>query len=88
MASLVSRAAIAAVVFFAVLYQFIFKELLFQSLGYGRRVQSIKDYSKYKCERLQIENLESCEDMFFHEETGSLYMACSRVTSRIQWTPA
>lgn len=86
--TLLSRAAIIGVVFIAVLYQFIFKQIIFGTLGYGRKVQSIKDFPNVNCEKIDELGLEGCEDMWLHEKTGYLYMACSDSQSRTQWFPA
>lgn len=85
---LISRAAIVGVVFIAVLYQFVFKSIIFDALGYGRKVQSIKDFNNLQCEKIDELGLEGCEDMWLHEKTGYLYMACSESQSRVDWLPA
>ncbi|KAH8679569.1 putative serum paraoxonase/arylesterase 2 [Tricladium varicosporioides] len=88
MVNLVSKAAIVSAVVVGVLYQFVFKTLLFDVLGYGRKVWSIKDFNNVKCEKIDELGLEGCEDMWLHEKTGYLYMACSDTRSRQQWLPA
>jgi arylesterase / paraoxonase len=88
MANLLSRVAIVGVVFIAVAYQFIFKSIIFDILGYGRAVLSIKDFPDIRCEKITELGLEGCEDMWLHEPTGFLYMACSDSQSRTQWLPA
>ncbi|KAG4440936.1 hypothetical protein IFR05_003565 [Cadophora sp. M221] len=85
---LVSRAAIIGVVFIGILYQFVFKTIIFDALGYGRKVQSIKDFNKFQCEKVDDLGLEGCEDMWLHDKTGYLYMACSDSQSRVDWLPA
>ncbi|KAG4420528.1 hypothetical protein IFR04_006348 [Cadophora malorum] len=85
---LISKAAIVGVVFIAVLYQFVFKSIIFDALGYGRKVQSIKDFNNLQCEKIDELGLEGCEDMWLHEKTGYLYMACSDSQSRVDWLPA
>ncbi len=86
--TLLSRAAIVGVVFISILYQFVFKQLIFGTLGYGRKIQSIKDFPNVHCEKIDELGLEGCEDMWLHEKTGYLYMACSDSRSRTQWLPA
>ncbi|KAE8441063.1 hypothetical protein EG329_005892 [Mollisiaceae sp. DMI_Dod_QoI] len=88
MVNLISKIAIVGVVFLAVLYQFIFKSIIFDSLGYGRHVQSIKDFPRFQCQKVDDLGLEGCEDMWLHEKTGFLYLACSGSQSRTQWLPA
>jgi arylesterase / paraoxonase len=88
MANLLSRFAIVGVVFVAVAYQFIFKSIIFDTLGYGRTVLSIKDFPDIRCEKITELGLEGCEDMWLHEPTGFLYLACSDSQSRTQWLPA
>lgn len=88
MVNLVSKVAITGVVFTAVLYQFVFKFLVFDILGHGRKVDSIKDYSHARCEKIDKLGLEGCEDMWLHQKTGFLYMACSNSDERVQWLPA
>lgn len=88
MVHLASKFAITGVVFIGVLYQFFFKHVIFDVLGYGRKVGSIKDYSNARCEKIVELGLEGCEDMWLHQKTGFLYMACSDTESRQQWLPA
>jgi arylesterase/paraoxonase len=88
MINLASKVAIVGAVIIAALYQFFFKSIIFDALGYGRKVLSIKDFNNIKCEKIDELGLEACEDMWLHEPTGYLYMACSDSLSRTQWTPA
>ena len=88
MVNIVSKIAITGVVFIAILYQFVFKTLIFGTLGYGRKIQSLKDFDNVRCEAIELPGLESCEDMWLHEPTGFLYMACSSVEGRTKWLPA
>lgn len=88
MVNLLSKIAITGVAIVAILYQFVFKDLLVGAVGYGRKTHSIKEYPNLKCERIEIPGLEACEDMWLHEETGLLYMACSTTQSRLSWLPA
>lgn len=88
MVNLVSKLAVVGVVFVAVLYQFLLKSFIFDFLGYGRKVLSIKDFEDIRCERITELGLEGCEDMWLHQSTGFLYMACSDSRSRTEWLPA
>lgn len=88
MVNLISKVAIVGVIFIGVLYQYVFKTLLFDIIGYGRQVQSIKEFPQISCKRIDELGLEGCEDMWLHEPTGYLYMACSDTRSRMQWLPA
>lgn len=87
MAGTARTIAVISVAALAILYQFVFKDLIFGTLGYGRTVQSIKDYPSYNCQRIEVPGLEACEDMWLHEDTGYLYMACSETKSRQSWCP-
>jgi arylesterase/paraoxonase len=88
MVNLTSKVAIVGVVIAAAFYQFFFKSIIFDALGYGRKVLPIKDFNHIKCEKIDELGLEACEDMWLHEPTGYLCMACSDSHSRTQWTPA
>ncbi|KAF7868798.1 uncharacterized protein EAF02_009534 [Botrytis sinoallii] len=71
----------------AIFYQFLFKHVIFEVLGVGRSVSSIDAFNA-TCERIDNLGLEGCEDLWFHYDTGYLYMACSDFQSRLQWLPA
>lgn len=88
MVSLASKASIVGVALVGILYQFIFKSIVFDVLGVARKVDSIKAYSHVRCEKIDKLGLEGCEDMWMHEKTGYLYMACSDTKSRQEWLPA
>lgn len=88
MVNLASKIAIVGAAFIAIAYQFIFKTIIFDTLGYGRKVLSIKDFNNVRCERIDELGLEGCEDMWLHDATGYLYMACSDIDSRTKWLPA
>ncbi|PBP16484.1 putative serum paraoxonase/arylesterase [Diplocarpon rosae] len=79
---LLSKGAIFSVIFIAIIYQLVFKRLIFGALGYGRTIQSIHDFPNLHCEKIDELGLEGCEDMWLHDETGYLYMACSDSRSR------
>jgi arylesterase / paraoxonase len=86
MAGITSSLSIGLVTFFALFYQLALKDILFTSLGFFREIDNIGDYP-YQCQRIQAPGLEGCEDMWLHEETGSLYMACSDSIDRTGWFP-
>lgn len=88
MVNFVSKAAILGVVFIGVVYQFVAKSILFDTLGIGREVNSISAYGHVRCEKIDHLGLEGCEDMWMEEKTGYLYMACSSTKSRQEWLPA
>ncbi|RDW62531.1 hypothetical protein BP5796_10833 [Coleophoma crateriformis] len=79
--------AIVSVALIAVIYQCVFKSLLFDSLGYGRRTTNISAFN-VKCQKLQDPGLEACEDMWLHEPSGLLYLACSDSQHRPSWVPS
>ncbi|CZS93626.1 related to serum paraoxonase/arylesterase [Rhynchosporium agropyri] len=85
---LISRASTVGVVFIAILYQFVLKSLIFGALGYGRKLQFLRDFPNIQCEKIDNLGLEGCEDMWLHDKTGFLYMACSSSQSRVDWLPA
>lgn len=78
-------AVLAAVV--AVLYAIFLKEFLFTFLGVGRALDPIESFG-VRCEKIYEPGLEACEDMWLHEPSGLLYMACSDSLSRVQWNPS
>lgn len=81
------QVAFMTVIIGGILYQFVGKELYYGTLGHGRKVQSIKDYPQFDCAKIDVPGLEACEDMWLHEGTGYLYMACSTLESRQNWLP-
>ena len=88
MVNFVSKIAVFGTVFIAIAYQFLFKSIIFDTLGFGRKLSSIKEFENVQCEKVTELGLEGCEDMWLHESTGYLYMACSDSQSRTQWLPA
>lgn len=52
----------------------------------GRVLQAIEEFP-YQCRRIQHEHLEACEDTWLDDEARVLYLACSGVLSRSQWSP-
>ncbi|QSZ30682.1 hypothetical protein DSL72_000240 [Monilinia vaccinii-corymbosi] len=87
MASPLTYRAAIFVAFIATLYQFLFKRIIFDVIGFGRSISTIDMYNA-SCERIENLGLEGCEDMWFHHASGYLYMACSDIQSRLQWLPA
>ena len=88
MVNLVSKFAIFGAVIVGVLYQFIFKRLIFDTLGHGRVVTPLEHFERVRCEKITEPGLEACEHMWLHEPTGYLYMACSSSKGAINWVPA
>ncbi|KUJ19738.1 calcium-dependent phosphotriesterase [Mollisia scopiformis] len=88
MVNLISKVAIVGVVCLAVLYQLLLKRIIFDLLGVRRHVMSIKDFNHVQCQRVDDLGLEACEDMWLHEKTGFLYLACTSAQSRVEWNPA
>lgn len=71
----------------AVLYQFILRDFLFATVGLGRVVQAVSDFS-YKCHRIHGDpNIQACEDMWLDERSRTLYLACSDPVARRDWMP-
>ncbi|SJX61275.1 uncharacterized protein SRS1_10270 [Sporisorium reilianum f. sp. reilianum] len=50
--------------------------------GLGRPL----NYTSHTCTK--IPELEACEDMYLHQGSGLLYLACSDIKGRLSWTPA
>jgi hypothetical protein len=82
-----SRFAVISVTLIAVIYQFVLKTLLWDTLGYGRSITAISAFNA-RCEKIEGLGLEGCEDMWLHEPSGMLYMACSDSKSRTEWLPS
>lgn len=82
-----AQAAVILVGLVAVLYQFIVKDLIFHTFGYGRELIPFDTFFA-RCARIVQPGLEACEDMWMHEPSGMLYMACSDAKSRRDWLPA
>ena len=80
--------AVVGIALAGIVYQFVIKDLIFGAFGYGRSVQSISEFPNFNCERIEVPGLEACEDMWLHEETGYLYVACSKTESRLAWMPS
>lgn len=87
MVNLASKLVIVSVVFLAISYQFLFKSVIFGILGYGRVISTISAFN-VQCKKIDQLGLEACEDMWLHEPTGYLYMACTDSQSKTQWLPA
>ena len=87
MANLLSKVAIVGIVLIGILYQLIFKTIIFDIMGYGRVITSIKAFPHFRCEKVDELGLEACEEFWLHNATGYLYMACSDSQSRTQWFP-
>jgi hypothetical protein len=75
------------VLLIAVLYQFTLKNLIFTTLGYGRVLKPLTSFGAH-CGKVEGLGLEACEDMWLHEPSGMLYMACSNSLSRVEWLPS
>lgn len=86
MVSAVSKLTLAAGLI-AISYQALFKNLLFTILGVGRTVHPLESFG-VRCEKVREPGLEACEDMWLHEPSGLLYMACSDSLSKVQWSPS
>ncbi|KAL8747286.1 MAG: hypothetical protein Q9190_000830 [Brigantiaea leucoxantha] len=70
----------------AVIYQYYLKEVLIVSLGYGRPIQSLREFP-YTCRAVRHPDLEGCEDMWLDDKDRALYAACSNSYSHSQWYP-
>jgi arylesterase/paraoxonase len=88
MPSLLLRTTAIGAVVIGILYQFIAKAIIFDTLGYGRAVQDISMFRNARCQKIDDLGLEGCEDMWLNDRTGLLYMSCSNSRSRVHWLPA
>lgn len=88
MVNLVGKATIVLVALIAALYQFLFKSIIFDLLGYGRVISPLHTFNNVRCEKIDDLGLEGCEDMWLHEPTGFLYMSCGESKGRMEWLPA
>lgn len=75
-----------AVLLLAGLAQFAMKTITL--LGYRRAMSPLASFGNYECEKVTELGLEACEDMWLHEASGHLYMACSNAQATTQWLPA
>ena len=67
-------------------YQFLFKDIIFTSLGIKRVIQDVSDFP-YACRQIRHPQFEGCEDMWLDDDKRLLYAACAPVSGRAQWTP-
>ncbi|KAJ3909160.1 hypothetical protein F5879DRAFT_1007262 [Lentinula edodes] len=58
---------------------------LISSAGFSYTVQNF-GLEAGKCSR--VEELQACEKIVLHQETGLLYLACSTLANRAKWLPA
>ncbi|KAG0645489.1 hypothetical protein D0Z07_8533 [Hyphodiscus hymeniophilus] len=86
MVSTLLKVLTASVVLAATFYQTFLKGFIFDSLGYGRVLSPLSTFNVH-CEKVDNVGLEACEDMWLHEPSGLLYLACSKSLSRSQWFP-
>ena len=86
MVSTVAKALTVSVVLGAIVYQTYVKGIIFDLLGYGRTLSPLSSFN-VRCEKVDDVGLEACEDMWLHEPSGLLYLACSKTFSRTQWFP-
>ncbi|KAF2462512.1 serum paraoxonase/arylesteras-like protein [Lindgomyces ingoldianus] len=86
MPTLRTYSAIGAV-FLSMLYQWWLKDVLFVTLGFGRRIEPIENFP-YKCLPLQHKQLGACGDVWFDEKDRVLYAACAGMDSRNEWNPS
>jgi arylesterase/paraoxonase len=71
----------------AMIYQAVFKNLLFTILGLDKTVEPLESFGVH-CEKIREPGLQACEDMWLHEPSGLLYIACSDTLSKMQWNPS
>ena len=76
-----------ALLYCAVSWQVAWRDMLFITLGVGRKIQKIDEFP-YTCKQIRSPLLESCEDLWFDEEGRRLYAACSTIANRGGWAPS
>jgi hypothetical protein len=86
MANLYIKISVVTVVLVATLYQVALKDIIWKTAGFGRHVDNI-DAFNVRCQKIHS-IAEACEDLWLHEPTGYLYMACSDSVTRVQWLPS
>jgi arylesterase/paraoxonase len=87
MSSSLLKFGIPVVLLGAFLYQTFLKPLTFEAFGVSRVIQPLSDFP-YACRRIQNDpSLQACEDMWFHEPSRQLFLACSDSMSRREWMP-
>jgi hypothetical protein len=86
MVSLIPKLTVAAGIL-AILYQGFFKNFIFTIIGVNRPVAPLSSFGM-RCERVLEPGLEACEDMWLHDDSGLLYMACSSAQSKTRWNPS
>lgn len=87
MAGAVTNIGLSVITLAAIFYQTFFKALIFEALGVARVIQPITDFP-YNCRRIHDDpSLQACEDMWFHEQSQQLFLACSDSVSRREWIP-
>lgn len=75
------------VLFSAVLYQWLVRDLIYITIGRGRVIQPVSDF-EYKCRRIEGDpNIQACEDMWLDQKSRTLFLPCSESLARPQWLP-
>ncbi|CAD6446430.1 a2e50a8b-2e38-4eac-8cdc-076ed41a2a1f [Sclerotinia trifoliorum] len=70
-----------------IFYQYIYKSLFLDKLGYNRVLEHFLKFD-VECEKIDDVGLAGCADMWLHQESGMLYMACSDTKGRAEWFPS
>ncbi|KPI37197.1 uncharacterized protein AB675_1591 [Cyphellophora attinorum] len=70
----------------AILWQFLLKNIVFNSFGYGRVLQPLSDFP-YTCRRVTDHNIAACEDAWIDDKSRQLFLACSNALGRKAWNP-
>ncbi|KAF7852880.1 uncharacterized protein EAF02_012110 [Botrytis sinoallii] len=87
MARIGFRLALVGVAVSTIFYQFIYKSLILGTLGYNRALKPFLNFD-VECEKIDDVGLAGCADMWLHQESGMLYMACSDTKGRAEWFPS
>lgn len=87
MANFLLGVAVIWVAALAIIYQFVIKDLYYGTLGYSRLFRPLASFN-VQCKKVDQLGFEACEDMWLHEKTGFLYLACADSESKTRWLPA
>ncbi|ESZ93489.1 hypothetical protein SBOR_6138 [Sclerotinia borealis F-4128] len=66
-----------------IFYQYIYKSLILGNLGYNRVLEPFLTFD-VECERIDNAGLVGCKDMWLHQGSGMLYMACEDTGGRAE----
>ncbi|TDZ22324.1 Serum paraoxonase/arylesterase 2 [Colletotrichum orbiculare MAFF 240422] len=86
MPGFILQTGILFAVIIAIGLQNVLKDPIKLAFGFGKTFQPLSDFP-YTCRRIEDSRLQACEDMWLHEATRELFLACSDPKARSQWMP-